>query len=180
MKKEYTITVRLLSSMHINAGVAPDSKRIVVKEDGVPYIPATLFKGLVREKFSVLLNTFAPEIMGMADRFFGSDGYNKSHVIFDDLRTEQEYIYETRSNVSISRYTRKNTDQALVFSENVSCFDKQGENLVFRGDVTVYFKDDMKKFEPFFIEAVKLINSIGSGKSRGLGLSEVRIIEKAG
>lgn len=179
MKKEYTITVRLLSSMHINAGVAADSKRIVVKENGMPYIPATLMKGLVREKFVVLLNTFSPDAAAMTDRFFGSEGYDHSHAIFDDLLTEMDYVYETRSNVSISRYTRKNTDEALVFSENVSCFDRNGENLIFTGDVTVYYNQNMKKYESCFIEAVKMIDSIGSGKSRGLGLVEVDISEKA-
>lgn len=179
MKKEYNLTVRLLSSMHINAGVSADSKRIVVKENGMPYIPATLMKGLVREKFTVLLNTFAPNDIAMADRFFGSEGYNRSHVIFDDLLTDKEYVYETRSNVSISRYTRKNTDEALVFSENVSCFDRNGDSLIFSGDVTVYFNEDMKKYEACFIEAVKMIDSVGSGKSRGLGLVEVEISEKA-
>lgn len=179
MKKEYTITVRLLSSMHINAGSAPDSKRIVVKDNGAPFIPATLFKGLVREKFNVLLSTFAPDDMTMTEKFFGSEGYNRSHVIFDNLLTEQNYVYETRCNVSISRYTRKNTDQALVFSENVSCFDKCGDTLVFSGDITLYLNETMKKYESFFIEAVKMIDSIGSGKSRGLGLAEVSISEKA-
>lgn len=180
MKKEYTVTVKLLSSMHINAGVAPDSKRVVVKENGVPYIPATLFKGLVREKFKVLLNTFDPSADGITDRLFGSEGYNRSHVIFDNLYTTQEFAYEIRSNVSISRYTRKNTDAALVFSENVSCFDKNGDALVFTGDVTVYLSENMKKYEAFFTEAIGMIDSIGSGKSRGLGLAEVSIIEKAG
>lgn len=179
MKKEYTITVRLLSSMHINAGVSPDSKRIVVKETGVPYIPATLMKGLVREKFTVLLNTFVPDEIAMADRFFGSEGYNRSHVIFDDLLTGTDFVYETRSNVSISRYTRKNTDEALVFSENVSCFDRNGESLIFKGDVTVYYNEDMKRYESCFTEAVKMIDAVGSGKSRGLGLVEVNISEKA-
>lgn len=179
MKKEYTITVRLLSSMHINAGISADSKRIVVKENGAPYIPATLIKGLVREKFTVLLNTFAPDNITMSDRFFGSEGYNRSHVIFDDLLTDNDFVYEARSNVSISRYTRKNTDEALVFSENVSCFNKSGENLIFKGDAAVYYNEDMKKYEAFFTEAVKMIDAVGSGKSRGLGLVEVDISEKA-
>ena len=178
MKKEYTITVKLLSSMHIHAGSAPDNKRIVVKENNAPYIPATLFKGIARENFSILLSTFAPDDINMIDRFFGSEGYNRSRVIFDDLHTGQEYVYETRSNVSLSRYTRKNTDKALVFSENVSCFDKNGNTLVFSGNVTLYLNEDMKQFEPYFIESVNMIDSIGSGKSRGLGRAEVSIVEK--
>lgn len=178
MKKEYRITVKLLSSMHINAGSAPDSKRIVIKENGAPYIPATLMKGLTRDKFNVLISTFAPGEKAMTERFFGSEGYNRSHVIFDNLLTYQEYIYESRSNVSINRYTRKNNDQALVFSENVSCFDKSGNALIFSGDVTVYMNDAMRNYERFFTEAVKMIDSIGSGKSRGLGLAEVTIDEK--
>lgn len=178
MKKEYTLSVKLLSSIHINAGAAPDSKRLSVKENGVPYIPATLIKGLVREKFTVLLMTFAPHETYMVNSFFGNEGYSRSHVIFDDLHTAQEPVFETRSNVAISRYTRKNTDEALVFSENISCFDSNGDALIFKGDVTVHFTEKMKKYEPCFCEAVRMIDAIGSGKSRGMGFAEVTLIEK--
>lgn len=179
MKKVYKIEVRLLSAMHINAGVAPDSKRVFVKSDGKPYIPATLFKGLVRSNFEMLLNTYAPENTAVANAFFGDEGYNRSHTVFDNLFSEQAAEYENRANVSISRYTRKNIDKALVFSEVVSRRDSSGQDIVFSGDVTVYYSKEMLEYEKYFIEAVKLINSIGSGKSRGLGYVEVSIVEKA-
>lgn len=179
MKKVYEIKVRLLSAMHINAGVAPDSKRVFVKSDGKPYIPATLMKGLVRSNFDMLLNTFAPESKAVVKAFFGEEGYCRSHTIFDNLFSQQDAEYENRANVSISRYTRKNVDKALVFSEVVSRRDDLGQDIVFSGDVTVHYSEEMLGYEKYFIEAVKLVDSIGSGKSRGLGYAEVSIVEKA-
>lgn len=179
MKKVYTISVRLLSAMHINAGAAPDSKRVFVKSDGMPFIPAMLMKGLVRGNFNMLINTFAPEKGYIVDALFGSEGYNRSHLIFDNLFTSQPLEYENRANVSINRYTRKNNDEALVFSEVVSRNDKNREAVVFKGDVTFCYTEETILFERLFLESVKLINSIGSGKSRGLGYSEVDINEKA-
>ncbi|MBP1549634.1 MAG: hypothetical protein J6A05_06480 [Oscillospiraceae bacterium] len=178
MKKVYKIEVRLLSAMHINAGIAPDSKRVFVKSDGKPYIPATLFKGLVRSNFEMLLNTYTPENIAVSNSFFGEEGYCRSHAVFDNLFSEQAAEYENRVNVSISRYTRNKVDTALVFSEVVSRRDSSGQDIVFSGDVTVYYSDKMLEYEKFFIEAVKLVNSIGSGKSRGLGYVEVSIVEK--
>ncbi len=182
MKKVYKIDIRLLSAMHINAGVAPDSKRVFVKSDGKPYIPATLFKGLVRSNFEMLLNTYAPESIAISKSFFGDEGYNRSHVIFDNLfpKPEQDAEYENRVNVSISRYTRNKIDGALVFSEVVSRRDSLGQDIVFSGYVTVYYSEEMLKYENYFLEAVRLINSIGSGKSRGLGYVEVSIVEEIG
>lgn len=178
MKKVYTISVKLLSAMHINAGVAPDGKRVFVKSDGLPFIPATLMKGLIRGNFNMLINTFCPEKKYVVDALFGSEGYNRSHLVFDNLFTSQPLEYENRANVSINRYTRKNSDKALVFSETVSCRDKNREAVIFNGDVTAYYTEETVLFEKFFLESVKLINSIGSGKSRGLGYSEVNIFEK--
>ena len=179
MKKVYTINIRLLSAMHINAGTAPDSKRVFVRYDGRPYIPATLLKGMVRGNFSMLMNTFAPDDIGIADDFFGSEGYDRSHCIFDNLFSGQSLGYENRANVSIDRYTRKNSDKALVFSEVVSCMDNNGEPVVLSGEATVYYTDEMLHYEKVFLESVRMINFIGSGKSRGLGYVEAEINEKA-
>lgn len=178
MKKVYTISVQLLSAMHINAGVAPDSKRIFVKSNGVPFIPATLMKGIVRGNFNMLINTFAPEKSYIVDTLFGSEGYNRSHIIFDNLITDQPLEYENRANISINRYTKKVNDKALVFSEVVSRSDKNSNPVIFKGDVIFCCNKETILYEKYLIESVRLINSIGSGKSRGLGFSEVNINEK--
>lgn len=191
MKKTYKINVKLLSAMHIHSGVAPDGTRLFVTciendkdKDEVKvkaYIPATLIKGITRDNFSRLLKTFSNEY-GVDDcdyevsKIFGKEGFQKSRIIFDNLYTENDVIIDTRTNISISRYTRKANDGALVFSKTVSPFDKEQNNICFNGEFTIYSDDE--KYIKLLIKAIEMISCIGSGKSRGLGFVEVRVSEK--
>lgn len=183
MKKNYKIEIKLLSSMHIHSGVAPDGKRMVVKQDDRPFIPATLIKGIVRDNFTRLINTFASDYGirdcdNIIDMFFGQEGFMKSRTIFDNLHTSDTAIYDDRTNIAINRTTRNVIDGALVFSETVSPFNEDGENLIFTGGIVVFYNNEMERFEQLFIESLKAIKCIGSGKSRGLGFVEVMISEE--
>lgn len=179
MKKSYSIKLSLLSAMHINGGTSADSKRLIVKCDGKPYIPATLLKGMIRANFEMLVNTYEPHNAEITKKLFGSEGYNRSHIILDNLISEQDIPLESRSNIAINRYTRKVNDKALVFSEVASCYDTEGNCSEFSGDMTAYFTDETKKYEKYLICAVRMIDCIGTGKSRGMGFAEVTIDEKA-
>ncbi len=176
MKKTYIIKVKQLSALHINGGTAADKKRITVKYDGKGYIPATLFKGVFRSYFSMLLNTFNIN-QNECDRLFGKEGFQKSRVILDNLLTEQKTIIQPRTNVGISRYTRKSLDGMLVTSETISPFDKEGKPIVYSGEMTVYYDDENIKYENLILAALESIKAIGSGKSRGLGFVEVTAAE---
>lgn len=175
MKKTYEITVKQLSAMHINGGTAPDGKRITVKYDGKAYIPATLFKGVFRGSFAALSAALKIDSKVCAD-FFGEEGFKKSRVILDNLLTDQSSAFETRTNVSISRYTRKTLDQMLVTSEVQPPFDKDRNPMVYKGEMTVYYRDEDEclKYEKLLLKALTMIKTIGSGKSRGLGFVEVQ------
>lgn len=189
MKKIYKIKVKLLSPLHINAGNLPDGKRATVKQKNKPYIPATLFKGIVRDKFEQLLNTFLDDYKcegkENADKVcnclscttFGKAGFSKSKIIFDNLETEQELICETRTNIAINRYLRKNVENALVFSEVVSPYDKNNNPVEFKADMTVYYSDDekCKEIEKYVFTAIENIKNVGLGKSRGIGFVEVKV-----
>lgn len=183
MKKKYKIEIKLLSSMHIHSGEAPDGKRMVVKQDNRPFIPATLIKGIVRENFTRIINTFTKDydiidgdrIIGM---FFGQEGFTKSRTIFDNLYADDVISYDDRTNIAINRATRNVIDGAIVFSETVSPFNINGENIIFTGNIVVYYINEMERFERLFIESLKIIKCIGSGKSRGLGFVEVMISEE--
>lgn len=166
--------------MHINGGTASDSKKLIVKFDSKPYVPATLLKGMIRANFEMLINTFDPSHQEVSAKIFGSEGYNRSHVILDNLMPDSDIPLEDRSEIAISRYTRKVNDNALVFSEVTSCFDKSGESSVFSGEMTVYYSEETQKYEKYLLNAIKLINAVGTGKSRGMGFAEVTIDEKAG
>lgn len=183
MRKKYKIEIKLLSSMHIHSGVAPNGKRMVVKQDNRPFIPATLIKGIVRDNFTRLINTFAKDYnITNCDRiigkFFGQEGFMKSRVIFDNLHTADSTIFDDRTNIAINRATRNIVDKALVFSETVSPFNENGKNIIFTGNILVYYINGMERFERLFIESLESIKCIGSGKSRGLGFVEVIISEE--
>ena len=178
MKKTYDIKLELLSAMHINGGVSVDSKRLVVKLDGRSYVPATLLKGIIRANFDMLVKTYSPQNTGISDRLFGSEGYNRSHVILDNLMSEKEVPFESRSGIAINRYSRKVVDKALVFSEVTSAHDTDGNPSSFCGEMTVYYTDETKDYEKYLLNAVEMISCIGSGKSRGMGFAEVTINEK--
>lgn len=179
MKKIYGIEITLRSALHINAGVDQSGVRVTVKADGRPYIPATLFKGLVRAEFSALLEALGEDSAGISERFFGGEGFCRSHTIFSDLLTEQESTVELRTNISTDRYTRKVYDGALVKTEVQPQCDRNGAAVVFSGDMTVYYTDDdMLRYEPVLRKAVEQICSIGTGKSRGLGFVRTSLAEK--
>lgn len=176
MKKTYRIIVKLLSPLHINGGVAADSTRITVKTGGKPYIPATLFKGLVRSNFRQLMKTFQPD-NDLTDYFFGKEGFQRSRIIFENLETKQELVTELRTNVSVNRYLRCKADSALVNTEVISCFDKENNNVVFEGTISAFYAiEEMAEYDKFLLEAIGMIDNIGLGKSRGLGFVEVNTV----
>ena len=179
MKKIYGIEITLLSALHINAGVDQSGVRVTVKADGRPYIPATLFKGLVRAEFSALLEGLGEDSDRISTQFFGGGGFCRSHTIFSDLTTAQESNTELRTNISTDRFTRKVYEGALVNTEVQPQCDKNGEAVVFSGEMTVYYTDEeMLRYEPVLKRAVEQICSIGSGKSRGLGYVRISLSEK--
>ncbi len=182
MKKVYEIKITLLSALHINGGVDSASTRITVKQNDKAYIPATVFKGIVRDRFSALLSAITDneaETATVAKDFFGAGGFCPSRTIFDNLITQQPIETELRANVSINRYTRKALDRALVFTEVQPPVDMNGQPVVFSGDMTVHYKNkQMQQYECVLTKAVESILCIGSGKSRGLGFVKISIGEK--
>lgn len=188
----------MLSALHINGGTDVNGKRITVRSYNNAYIPATLFKGLVRENFTKLWAITYPETIKcicknatdikpcncMTCRMFGAAGFKKSRIYFDNLETEQQIKYLLRSNISVDRHSRKVVDKALVFTEVVDpvaeTFGEDKEPLVFQGDITVYYPPELdtynnKKIEAVFVESVRMITNVGLGKSRGLGFAETII-----
>lgn len=198
MKKVYDVSVTLNSALHINGGTNPDGQRITIKSGGTPYIPATLFKGMVRENFEKLICIISEE-----DKFdyldisectgktkgdrpcgcpvctmFGKAGFQRSRIYFDNLETSQELNTSVRANVAIDRYLQKARSGALVFSETVEPKDKENNPVVFKGQITAWIPDNYgKEISVCLIEAIKMINTIGLGKSRGLGFVEVNVVE---
>ena len=198
MKRTYPVEVKILSALHINGGTDVNGNRITVKVDNKAYIPATLFKGLVRENFTKLWSLVYPDTNRcvcdnatdarpcgcMPCRMFGTAGFQRSRIYFDNLETHQNTQFLMRSNISIDRHLRNKVDQALVFTEVAAPIavgtDGNQEQLIFKGDITIYYPPELdakesKNIEAIFVEAVRMITNIGLGKSRGLGFAETHI-----
>jgi len=198
VKKIYNISVTLRSALHINGGTAPDRHRVTIKSNNKAYIPATLFKGMVRENFEKLINILSEDekyknlkmnkCTGKAKAnepcscpvctMFGKAGFQLSRIYFDNLETSQEITYSTRANVAIDRFLLKARNKALVFSETVNPKDKKNNPVVFNGQITAWVPEQYgNEILVCLTDAIKMIKTIGLGKSRGLGFVEVSIYE---
>lgn len=195
MKKKYKIRITLKSALHINAGVGGDGRRIIMKNvynDGKKditelYIPATTLKGILRNKMEMNIKALESgySCVGKDNaesdcdcvmcRFFGKAGFKPSRLIIDNLYMTDKSAGQTeiRTNNAINRYTRKAFDGALVSQEVISA----AENPVFEGEMTVYYIGDMAEYEKILLGSLKMIDSIGSSKSRGLGYVQTEVEE---
>lgn len=193
MKKVYDVSVKLLSALHINGGVDSSGVRIMVKSDKKAYIPATLFKGIVRDNFEKMISLLemnencngkenAEKPCGcMSCKMFGKAGFQRSRIIFDNLTTEQKLNYSIRTNISVNRYLHKVNSGNFVRTQITEPLDKEGNAVVFRGQITAHYPEDYAdKAQACLITAVEMIKCLGSGKSRGLGFVEVAINEAEG
>ncbi len=185
MKKIYNISLKLKTPLHINAGTGGDGRRVYVSDKYGAYIPATVLKGIFRNTMEMNIKAIDPEYKctqkEKADqpcgcilcRLFGKAGFAQSRIVMDNLLPEKKDKEEIRTNVSINRFTRRGRDKALVTSNVVSAADEP----VYSGRMTVYFTPSLLKYETALIKSLEMINSIGSGKSRGLGLAEIGVKE---
>ena len=190
-KRCYKITVTLRSPLHINGGTDADGTRIPVMISGNPYIPATAMKGVIRENFSSYLKIIGEESCAgkeSADTpcrcpccvLFGKAGFQPSRVFLDHLTAEQnsEPILSLRTNVAIDRKLQTGKNGMLVGTKVVEPQDRQGRQVHFCGEMTVWYAGDEKetlKTESLLMESVKSVIEIGSGKSRGFGLVKTEV-----
>ena len=182
-KKRYFVSIDLKSPVIIRDGKSGDGFAVTVREDGMPYIPASTIKGKLRDNFRKLVDqectgeakpTGAAGLCGCpVCSLFGGTGFQPARVFIDNMRyvpsdESDTGSYSIRSTVSIDRYRRLAKDKALAFSEVL-------EKGRFAGSIEVYFTGKTIKYEKQFKTALKMIEAIGSGKSRGLGFVSVEV-----
>lgn len=184
MKKIYEINMEIKSAVHINAGTRGDGRQITVKSNGEMYIPATVIKGVVRNNMEGIIKALQPdykccgkENVGKSCdcimcKFFGKAGFQPSRIIIDNLYNKKNDIQmELRTNNGISRYNRRTQEGALVTSEAIST----AGDILFSGVMTVYYTKELEKYENILLKSFTMVDSIGSGKSRGLGRVKVTV-----
>lgn len=177
MKKiVYTLKIKSKTPLHISSGIEEGGyiDSYLVKDiEGKAYIPASSIKGKVRDNFYMLLNTYFDEDKAtqITNMLFGSEGYNPSKVLFEDFKSNSDLKPTIRFGNAIDRYTKRSKDGALMNIETV----EGGE---FKGKVTAYIPDDAVEYEKYLNMAIKMVESIGADKSRGLGRVEISLDKK--
>lgn len=171
---KYNIKVNILSPFNISSGEDGGGfiDKYTVKINNKPYIPATTIKGLIKHSF-YKISDFKHDAKNCSCpvcRLFGKEGYYPSKIYIDDLKTNEEKRTRIKFGNAIDRYRKTAKDNAL-YSKEIVC------NRQFNGQATVYFDEETIKYKEQFELAVKMIDAIGNGSSRGHGHVVVNIEE---
>lgn len=179
LKREYDIQLILKSPMHISSGTRQGGYNAIIKTSSGSIVPASSIKGKARDNFSKLVQGKCESKDGKkfctcpVCSIFGGTGYQPARIIIDDLslvrRDDTDNVaISIRPSVAIDRYRRVARDEALAFDEVLN-------NGVFHGRVQVYFTPETIRFENELKLSFKMIEAIGTGKSRGLGFVHVEV-----
>lgn len=170
----YNVSIRIITPFNIATGENIDDfvNKSTVKYKGKPYIPASTIKGKIRNNFYMItdLNHLEESCVCPMCKIFGKPGYSPSKIYIDDFITEEESAMVIRFGNAIDRYRKTAKDNAL-FTEELS------GNTLFKGVIKVYFDDDTINYKENLEIAIKMINSIGNGRSRGHGHVEIDLEE---
>ncbi|NLU25619.1 MAG: hypothetical protein GXX00_00425 [Hungateiclostridium thermocellum] len=139
-----------------------------------PYIPGSTIKGKIRDNFYKItdLNHTENDCNCVMCTIFGGQGYKPSKIYVDDFLPVESESTENkdlavRYGIAINRYSKTNKDNRL-YSQEVATGGK------FCGNITVYFDDETIRYKRNIEMAMKMVNSIGGGHSKGFGRAEVQ------
>lgn len=182
--KRYNVKIEVRTPFNIASG--EDDGYIhkkTVRLNGNPYIPGSTIKGKVRSNFYKLI--LPNHVDGICDcpacEIFGGQGYKPSRIYVDDFVlndpandkgqcTEKKSPVFIRVGNAIDRYKKTAKQEALFITE-------VARPAVFTGNITVYFDEDTLKYKQDLELAIKMIDSVGNGRSRGYGRVKVYLEE---
>ncbi|ORX22598.1 RAMP superfamily protein [Thermoanaerobacterium sp. PSU-2] len=180
MKKTFNIVVKLKSPMCIATGSSTGNlvdKYFIKDRLGKPYIPASTMKGIMRQNFMSLIDEEHRDDMKCTCpvcKVFGSPGYNPSKLYIDDLLLDESSVNigsrTIRYSTSVDRYRKVAKDNSLNSMEIY-------EGGAFKGTMDLYLDESTEKYEELILISLKMIESIGAGKSRGYGWVHVDVKE---
>lgn len=192
--RKYIVSIKLKSPLHINSGDGRSGYRSVITEHNEPIIPASTIKGKMRDNFARLTGNCPSSSVGQGKHcycpvcsIFGARGFQPSRIYVQDFRFDKDSQKEQpkadlsiRMGTAVDRYRRVAEDEALYKAQVVENKyekkdDKQIVDAVFTGNIEVYFTPDTIKYEKDLRLALKMIETIGGGKSRGFGFVEVEV-----
>lgn len=179
VRKVYKVSFKLRSPLHISSGNNVDGIMKSAKIGNEPFIPASTIKGKIRSNFKSILPDKCCNNEKSGNEWcecpvcsiFGKAGYQPSRIFIQNLKYSEKKgmeTFRTRTTVAIDRFRRVARDGSLAFTEVI-------DNGTFEGDVEVYYSGDSINYEKQLIAAIKMIESIGKGKSRGWGFVDVEV-----
>lgn len=171
----YKVCIKLITPFNISTGESLGNyiDKSTVKYKGKPYIPASTIKGKIRSNFYMIneLDHNEDNCSCPMCSIFGKPGFSPSNIYVDDfITTDKEPFTVIRFGNAIDRYRKIAKDKAL-FAEELSA------NSLFKGEIKVTFDHETIKYKDKLEMAIKMIDSIGNGKSRGHGHVEIHIEE---
>lgn len=170
----YKVSIKIITPFNIATGESVDGflNKSTVKYKGKPYIPGSTIKGKIKSNFYMIndLKHREENCNCPMCSIFGKPGYSPSKIYIDDFITEEEPLTLIRFGNAIDRYRRTAKDNAL-FTEELS------NNSLFKGIIKVYFDDNTIAYKDKLEMAIKMIDSIGNGRSRGHGHVEIDLKE---
>lgn len=176
MRKRYKITIKLRTPMCIATGNSSGGlvdKVFLRDAENRPYIPGSTLKGAIRQYFMSLAGN-EHKSSGRCScpvcRVFGGGGYNPSRVYVDDMKLVGDAVSSARYGTAVDRYRRVVKDNSLFSVEVV-------EKGIFEGYLDFYEDDYTRDYEELLLVSLKMINSIGEGKSRGHGWIKLDVEE---
>lgn len=174
IEKKYDVKFILKSPLHISSGKGGSEYNEMLKYENLPIIPGSTVKGKLKENFMGLIDKMCTNNgEGYCNcpvcNIFGNAGYQPARIFVEDfMLKDKECAASIRPRVSIDRYLKTAIDGGISNTEVV-------EEGTFEGNIKVFFTDKTQKYERKLITALKMIDSIGGGKSRGFGFVNVEV-----
>lgn len=172
---KYKVTINVLAPFNISSGqeTSGSVQKRTVLYNGRPYIPGSTIKGKIRENFYKITKVDHTEIgcNCVMCEIFGGGGYKPSKIYVDDFLPVKKYNADNKDlsikhGIAINRYSKINNENYLYAQEiaNVGRF---------YGEITVYFDEETYKYKKNIEMAMKMIDNIGNGRSKGFGKAEI-------
>ncbi|NLV99780.1 MAG: hypothetical protein GX041_01120 [Clostridiales bacterium] len=175
--KKYKVNIKVITPFNIASGedIGGVADKSVVLFNGQPYIPGSTIKGKMRRNFRKIadINHTGGNCKCPLCSIFGAEGYKPSRIYVDNflpITDHGDVGTIIRFGNAIDRYKHTAKDNALFATEVV-------KPSVFTGQITVYFDKNTIGYKEEIELSIKMIDSVGGDRSRGLGRVKVELEE---
>jgi len=166
-KIKLKVNIKTETPFNIDSGIQDGGfiKSITIKDiNNRPYIPASTIKGKLRDNYRMIKGKKE------TDEIFGSENTsNINRIMIDNFYlVDKKYYSSIRYGIAMNRY-RKVTEDAALYSKEVISGEFEG--------MIEFINKSNKKVKEDIILALKMITSIGGGKSKGFGRVNISVVE---